>query len=80
VARYAVIVADLRRSGVAALGFWLAGSALRFDPDTMRDGITSLRRGFTSGTLAALLARAGIRAPVRRRPGSRLVAVWRPGV
>jgi SAM-dependent methyltransferase len=80
VARRAVIVADLRRSTVAALGFRLAGSVLRFDPDTMRDGITSLRRGFSSGTLGALLAQAGIRAPVCRRPGARLVAVWRPGV
>jgi ubiquinone/menaquinone biosynthesis C-methylase UbiE len=80
VARRAVIVADLRRSSVAALGFRVAGSVLRFDADTMRDGITSLRRGFTSGTLAALLARAGVRAPVRRRPGARLVAVWHPGV
>ena len=79
VARRAVIVADLRRSGVAALGFWLAGNILRFDPDTMRDGITSLRRGFSSSTLAELLAHAGIRAPVRRRPGARLVAVWHPG-
>jgi len=80
VARRAVIVADLRRSGVAALGFRLAGSVLRFDPDTMRDGVTSLRRGFSTATLTALLAQAGIRAPVRRRPGARLVSVWHPGV
>lgn len=79
VARRAVIVADLRRSVVAALGFRLAGSVLRFDPDTMRDGVTSLRRGFSAGTLAALLAQAGIRAPVYRRPGARLVAVWHTG-
>lgn len=78
VARHGVIVADLRRSGMAALGFRLAGSVLRFDPDTLRDGVTSLRRGFSAGTLSALLAQAGIRAPVHRRPGARLVAVWRP--
>jgi hypothetical protein len=79
VARVAVILADLRRSELAAVGFRLAGHALRFDTDTVRDGITSLRRGFTSDSLAALLARAGVSARVSRRPGSRLVAVWKPG-
>lgn len=79
VARHAVILADLRRSELAAVGFRLAGHALRFDTDTVRDGVTSLRRGFTAESLSALLARAGISARVSRRPGSRLVAVWRPG-
>jgi SAM-dependent methyltransferase len=78
VARRAVIVADLRRSSLAALGFWLAGTLLRFDRDTLRDGVTSLRRGFTSESLGALLAEAGVATPVARRPGARLVAVWRP--
>jgi hypothetical protein len=77
VARRAVIVADLRRSGLAALGFRLAGTLLRFDPDTVRDGVTSLRRGFTSASLGALLQEAGLCAPVVRRPGARLVAVWK---
>jgi hypothetical protein len=49
-----------------------------FDQDTMRDGVTSLRRGFTAESLTALLGHAGIRAPVARRPGARLVAVWHP--
>ena len=80
VARRAVILADLRRSELAAVGFRLAGHALRFDSDTMRDGVTSLRRGFTADSLAALLARAGVSAPVTRRPGARLVAVWGPGL
>ena len=78
VARRAVILADLRRSTLAAVGFRLAGHALRFDTDTLRDGITSLRRGFTPASLRDLLARAGVSAPVVRRPGARLVAVWRP--
>jgi ubiquinone/menaquinone biosynthesis C-methylase UbiE len=78
VARCAVIVADLRRSFFAALGFRVAGTLLRFDRDTLRDGITSLRRGFTPASLAALLAEAGIPARVARRPGARLVAVWHP--
>jgi len=77
VARRAVIVADLRRSAVAALGFRVAGSVLRFDRDTLRDGVTSLQRGFTVQSLGALLLEAGIRASVSRRPGARLVAVWR---
>jgi len=78
VARRAVIVADLRRSAIAALGFRVAGRVLRFDRDTVRDGVTSLQRGFTVQSLGALLLEAGIRTPVSRRPGARLVAVWRP--
>jgi hypothetical protein len=78
VSRRAVIVSDLRRSGLAALGFRVAGRLLGFDRDTLRDGVTSLRRGFTAGSLGALLDHAGIAAPVARRPGARLVAVWRP--
>jgi SAM-dependent methyltransferase len=78
VASRAVILADLRRSELAAVGFRLVGHALRFDTDTLRDGVTSLRRGFTADSLAGLLARAGVSARVWRRPGSRLVAVWRP--
>lgn len=77
VARRAVIVADLRRSGLAAVGFQLASRLLRFDADTVRDGVTSLRRGFTPRSLAALLAEAGVAAPVACRPGARLVAVCR---
>jgi SAM-dependent methyltransferase len=78
VARHAVILADLRRSSLAAVGFRVAAHALRFDSDTMRDGITSLRRGFSPASLRQLLARAGVTARVVRRPGARLVAVWRP--
>ena len=79
VARRAVILADLRRSELAAVGFRLAGRALRFDTDTVRDGVTSLRRGFSTESLGALLARAGVTARITRRPGARLVAVWKPG-
>jgi SAM-dependent methyltransferase len=79
VARRAVIVADLRRSLAAALGFHVASRLLGFDAATVRDGVTSLRRGFTPGSLRALLCEAGVAAPVARRPGARLVAVWRPG-
>jgi hypothetical protein len=40
--------------------------------------VTSIERGFSAGSLAALLREAGIRTTVNRRPGARLVAVWRP--
>jgi SAM-dependent methyltransferase len=75
VARRAVIVADLRRSALAAHGFRVAGRLLRFDGNTLRDGVTSLRRGFTADSLARLLSAAGLPATVTRRPGARLVAV-----
>ena len=78
VARRTVILADLRRSALAAVGFRVAGHALRFDSETMRDGVTSVRRGFSPASLRELLARAGVAARVVRRPGWRLVAVWRP--
>jgi hypothetical protein len=51
---------------------------LRFDANTVSDGVTSLRRGYTAGELRALLAAAGVDGTVERRPGYRLVAVWRP--
>lgn len=77
VARVGVIVADLRRHLVAAAGFWLAAHAMRLHPVTRRDGVTSVRRGFTRRELSDLLGAAGVRAAVHRRPGYRLVAVWR---
>jgi 2-polyprenyl-3-methyl-5-hydroxy-6-metoxy-1,4-benzoquinol methylase len=77
-ARRAVIVADLRRGVLGRLAFWLGARALRFDPVTVADGITSIRRGYTKRELGRLLAEAGVRGSVARRPGYRLVAVWRP--
>ncbi|HET6579809.1 MAG TPA: methyltransferase domain-containing protein [Gemmatimonadales bacterium] len=77
-ARRAVIVADLRRGPLGPLVFRTGARALGFDPITMVDGVTSLRRGYTAGELRALLAAAGVGGTVERRPGYRLVAVWRP--
>jgi SAM-dependent methyltransferase len=77
-ARRAVVVADLRRSRLAPLAFRCRGRLLGFDRITIADGVTSIRRGFTAAELRALLASVGIEARVARRPGSRLVAVWRP--
>lgn len=77
VARVGVIVADLRRHRIAALGFWLAAHAMRLHSVTRRDGVTSVHRGFTQGELSDLLRAAGVSGSVHRRPGYRLVAVWR---
>ena len=78
-ARRAVIVADLRRHPFAAPAFRLGGRLLRFDPVTMVDGVTSIRRGFTRPQLLDLMAEAGVRGRVDQRPGFRLVATWQPG-
>jgi hypothetical protein len=77
VARRGMVVADLARSQLAAAGFWIGSRILRFDPATRADGLTSLRRGFDPPGLARLMALAGCPAAVVRRPGARLVAVWR---
>jgi SAM-dependent methyltransferase len=77
-ARKTVIVSDLRRGRFGGVAFWVGARALRFDPVTVADGMTSIRRGYTSSELRALLDRAGIAGMVARRPGYRLVAVWHP--
>ena len=79
VARRRVIVADLRRSYVAAAGFWLASWPLRFHAVTRHDGVVSVFRGFVPDELRALVARAtGAVARVRRGLGWRVVATWIP--
>jgi SAM-dependent methyltransferase len=77
-ARRAVVVADLRRGRLGPLAFWCGARALGFDGVTRADGMTSLRRGYTPAELRALMAAAGVRGTVERRPGYRLVATWRP--
>jgi SAM-dependent methyltransferase len=81
-ARVGVVVADLRRARLAASLFRVGGRLLRFDPVTMEDGVTSIRRGYTAAELLALMRQAGIEGRVARRPGYRLVGTWRvsPGV
>jgi len=76
-ARLGVVVADLRRGRLAPLAFRVGSTALGFDPITKADGLTSIRRGYTTGELRELLLAAGVRAHVSRRPGYRLVATWR---
>lgn len=79
VARVGVVLADLRRSRLAMIGFWFGSRMLRFDPATRADGLTSVRRSYTRMELKTLLSRAGIDANVEQRPGFRLVATWRSG-
>ena len=79
VARRRVIVSDLRRSWVAASGFWLASVLLRFHPITRHDGTVSVMRGFTDGELGGMVVAAtGVQPAIRRRLGYRLTASWTP--
>ena len=78
VARCGVIVSDLRRHVLAAPSFWCGGRLLGFDPVTLSDGVTSIRRGFSRLALADLMARAGLQGEVSYRPGFRIVATWLP--
>jgi ubiquinone/menaquinone biosynthesis C-methylase UbiE len=80
VARRAVIVSDLRRSWIAAAGFWLFAWPLRFHSLTRHDGTTSVLRGFTANELADHVHRAtGVVAKVHKHLGYRLTATWIPG-
>lgn len=73
-----VIVSDLQRSWLAAGGFWLASSALRFHEVTRLDGMTSVFRGFQPDELSALVRQAtGVTPIVRTGAFWRLTARWR---
>ena len=79
VARRLVIVSDLRRSRIGAVGFWAASVALGFHPVTRHDGTVSVLRGFTEAELGDMVLTAtGARPTVRRRLGYRLIASWTP--
>lgn len=81
VARRAVIVSDLRRSWIAAAGFWLVSFPLRFHRVTRHDGVVSVLRGFTAAELGRLVHDAtGVTPIVRRRLGWRLTACWAPAL
>jgi SAM-dependent methyltransferase len=78
VARGWVVIADLRRSWLAASGFWLVSWPLGFHRVTRHDGFVSVLRGFTADELGRhVLAATGQRAEVRRHLGFRLTATWR---
>ena len=77
VSRSVAVVADIRRSRVAAAGFWIASVLLRFHPVTRRDGVTSVFRGFTPAELRDLVREVtGVTPTVRRRPFWRITATW----
>lgn len=79
VAARAIIVSDLRRSWIAAAGFWIVSVVLRFHPVTRHDGVVSVLRGFTAIELERLVKTATGSTPrVRRRLGYRLTARWGP--
>jgi SAM-dependent methyltransferase len=75
VSRGAVVIADIRRSWIAAAGFWIASMALGFHGVTRRDGVTSVLRGFTAHELAAMVRDVTGSTPVVRRG-----AFWRVSV
>jgi SAM-dependent methyltransferase len=79
VARVRVVVSDLRRSYLAAAGFWLATWPLRFHPISRHDGVVSVMRGFTPDDLAAAVRDAvGVEPGVARRLGWRVTTSWSP--
>jgi SAM-dependent methyltransferase len=79
VARRRVIVADLRRSRLAAILLWSASFPLGFHAVSRHDGVVSIRRGFTTDELAGLVRRVTGNTPrVSRRLFFRLTASWTP--
>ena len=81
VARVRVVVSDLRRSWIAAVGLWLVSFPLRFHAVSRHDGVVSVLRGFTPEELSDTVNAAVARKPVvRRRRGFRITATWAPAL
>jgi len=79
VARVRVIVSDLRRSRVAAVGLWLASFPLGFHAVSRHDGVVSVMRGFTPDELVDTVREAVARpATVHRRRAFRVTTSWAP--
>ncbi len=79
VARIAVVISDLRRSWIAAAGFWIASFPLGFHRVTRHDGVVSVMRGFTADELVSTVYDAiGIQPTVHHRLGFRVTTRWRP--
>jgi SAM-dependent methyltransferase len=77
VSRGWVVISDLRRSWLAAVGFWVASIVLRFHAVTRHDGVISVLRGFTAEELETLVATVtGTRPRVSRGVFWRLSVVW----
>lgn len=78
VSRGWVVIAELRRSWLPVLAFWIASVALRFHPVTRVDGVTSILRGFTPEELTSLIRGVtGITPRLRRGIFWRMSATWR---
>lgn len=78
VSRGHVVISDLRRSWLAAGGFWFASLGLRFHRVTRHDGVTSVLRGFTTAELRTLVRdEIGVEPVVRRGAFWRLSASWK---
>ncbi len=79
VARVAVVVSDLRRSWIAAAGFWISSFPLCFHRVTRHDGVLSVLRGYTAAELSsAVIGAVGVKPEVHQRLGFRLTTSWRP--
>lgn len=77
VARTGVVLSDLRRSRLAAVGLWLGSFPLGFHPVSRHDGVVSVMRGFIPAEMADMVETAtGVRPLVRRRLGFRLTTHW----
>lgn len=77
VSRGWVVIGDLRRSWLAASGFWAASGVLGFHPVTRRDGLASVFRGFQPAELRRLVTDAtGVVPRMRRGIFWRLSATW----
>ena len=79
VARVRVIISDLLRSDLAVAGLWLFSFVLGFHPVSRRDGIMSIRRGFTPPELRTIVqAATGSEPWIRQYLGFRVTAAWAP--
>jgi SAM-dependent methyltransferase len=78
VSRGWVLISDLRRSWLAAGGYWLGATALRFHEITRHDGVVSVMRGFTADELRHLIVDSTGAVPTMRREAFwRVTALWR---
>ena len=79
VARVRVIVSDLRRSWLAAAGWWIASFPLGFHPVSRHDGVVSIMRGYAGDELRRLVESSTGQSPnVKRHIGWRVTATWCP--
>ena len=79
VARKRVIVSDIRRSWLAAIGLWIVSFPLRFHAVSRHDGVVSVMRGFTPRELVDTVHDAVARRPTaHRRRGFRVTTSWTP--